>query len=253
MRHPLCAAALVASLAVVSCSSRLPPEYVEAVERGEAALAVGDASAAQRAFASALAAVPRDLRALLGQAHALAEVGDDGGAFAAFEHLAREHPTFFAREARIPYCRILAAGASERLERGEPDRALRRVRRSQELACPILDSRGEIDLRVAVLMAQGDRLSARPEDRPLAIVLYREAATTDPGQVDAFAAAAALMIETGQTDDAIELLSEALRRHRHERQLVSLMVEALGIRYPDAASGNSGSREGLRGQGDPHE
>jgi predicted Zn-dependent protease len=84
-----------------------------------------------------------------------------------------------------------------------------------------------------VLIAEGGRLQVvgRGEE---AEALFHEATGEGPSDADPVVSLAEKLVETGRTDTAITVLSDALLRDPDDERLISLMNRALETRYPDA-------------------
>jgi Flp pilus assembly protein TadD len=94
-----------------------------------------------------------------------------------------------------------------------------------------VEDAGLRDLRFRALIAESGRLQvAGREDE--AAALYREAMGGNPAAGNGVADLAAQLLENGQTNTAISILSDALMRSPDDPRLVSLMDRALEIRYP---------------------
>ena len=199
-------------------------------ERGDIALRVGDVEDAADAYRSALAVNPRDPHALLGLARCRVALGDGEAALDAFERLAAADPTFFQEQAATDYHFALYQAAKQALRQGDSALALRRVRRLRALDP---DHGGLEALETEVLIREGGRLqvAGRPE---AAEALFREAMGQGGAGADRAGTAdlARALLERGETDRAISILSDALLRHPGDPELQALMDRALEIRYP---------------------
>jgi thioredoxin-like negative regulator of GroEL len=214
--------ALLAALACAGSSA-----YDAALGRGEMALAVGDAEHAEGAYREALAARPRDPAALLGLARTYMAREDCEAALEIFAGLELAAPEEFAR-ARADHLSALERAAAARLERGDPAGALRLLRRLAERD-PGRDGL-EARLRAAMLAEAGRLLLAGRADS--AEELYREVLARGSDSVEAILGLAEALIERGQVDDAIRLLSDASVRHPQDARIEALMDRAVEIRYP---------------------
>jgi thioredoxin-like negative regulator of GroEL len=198
------------------------------LERGEAALAAGEAEDAADAFQSALALRPGDRRALFGLARSHLARGDGEAALVVFAELRAGDPSHFAATASGDYERALVQAARSRLWRGDPAGALRLL---EGLGPQAAVSPAVRDLRARARLVEAGRLQVAGRTRE-AVELYRQATGIDAGP-DPTAALAESLIAEGQVDTAISLLSDGLRRSGGDARLAALMQRALDIRYPD--------------------
>jgi tetratricopeptide (TPR) repeat protein len=197
-----------------------------ALAEGEAALAEGNPDAAAVAFRAALAADPREARALHGLARAHLERGDGEAALRALLELEEFHGEEGRRRAGADRCRVLTAAARQRLARGDSGPALEVARQLPVASCEPEES---ARLLGRALLAEARRQRAEHKDAE-AIALFRAAAEADPSEPDAFVEAAELLLRAGRRDEAVELLSTALLEHPRDRDLRDRMVEALAGR-----------------------
>ncbi len=225
---PLRAAALAGLLAAALSGCRGPDPYLVAVGRGDVALQMGDASDAADAYRTALDARPGAREAQHGLGRAYLAQGDGENALVYLFNLSQTDPLYFQRAARADYRWALQVAARNRLERGDSAQALRYLRRLQ---ADDPGNAGLAALLVPTLIAEGARLrvSGREDD---ADDLLREAVGQKPG-VDATLALAQALVDGGQLDTAISLLSDALRIHHGDARLRALLDRALEMRYPD--------------------
>jgi len=212
------------------CACGSSPRADLARERGDVALRVGDIADAADAYREALAADPRDPEALLGMARCHVALGNGEAALGVFERLATVDPAFFETKAATDYHFALYQSAKQALRQGDSALALRRVRRLRGLDP---DHGGLEELETDALILEGGRLqvAGRPE---AAEALYREAmgqGSPEASRAGAAALARALL-DRGQYDRAISVLSDALLRHPDDPDLRALMDGALEIRYP---------------------
>jgi Flp pilus assembly protein TadD len=217
-------------LGLLACANGAPRRAELARERGDVALGLGNSADAADAYREALSIEPRDPEALLGMARSHVAQGDGEAALVVFGRLAAADPAYFEVEAATDFHFALYQAAKQALRRGDSTLALRQVRRLQELDP---DHGGLEGLETDVLIREGGRLqvAGRPE---AAEVLLQEAlgrGTPEADREGAVALAVALL-ERGQTDRAISVLSDALLRHPGDPELRALMDGALEIRYP---------------------
>ncbi len=218
--------ALLCLLAIVACSHQAP---YSPVERGEAALAMGENADAADAYRDALAFRPDDPHALLGMARTELNRGRAERALDLLFQVRQRDPVLFEREAREDQRAALELAARDRFAIRDHSAALRYLRRLQEVdpAHPALR-----DLLPEVLIAEAGRqqLAGRTEE---AERLFREAQGRDPDRVDPTLAYAEALLARGRADTAISLLGDALERHPDDPRLRELLDRALEIRYPD--------------------
>jgi predicted Zn-dependent protease len=199
------------------------------LERAERALAAGEAEDAADAFRNALAFHPESSEALHGLARSYAARGDGESALLVFSELKRVDASYFRDRAAADHQFALYQAARSRLWRGDPAGALEALRQLRALDP---DHPGLRDLMPRVLIAEGGRLQVvgRGEE---AEALFREATGERPSGADRVVVLAEKLVETGLTDTAITVLSDALLRNPNDERLISLMDRALEIRYPD--------------------
>jgi tetratricopeptide (TPR) repeat protein len=200
------------------------------LERAELALAAGEAEDAADAFRSALVLHPGCGQALHGLARSQIARGDGESALAVFSELKRVDADYFRDRAAADHQFALYQAARSRFWREDPAGALRALHRLRALDP---DHPGLRDLMPAVLIAESGRLQmvGRGEE---AEALLLEATRERPSDADTIAALVEKLIETGRTDTAISVLSDALLQNPDDERLVSLMDRALELRYPDA-------------------
>jgi len=217
-----------ALLTAAACGS--PAGYQLARERGDTALQIGDVEDALDAYREALAYEPRNPHALLGLGRCENALGDGEAALDVFGRLAGVDPDFFARDATTDHRFALYQAAEQAWRRGDSTLALRRLRRLRELD----PDHGGLDaLEREVLIAEGGRLQVAGQEEA-AEALFIEALGRDEDWADpeAAAAMAEVLMERGQLDGAISVLSDALLRSPGDARLQGLMDRALEIRYP---------------------
>jgi predicted Zn-dependent protease len=199
------------------------------LERAELALAAGEAEDAADAFRNALAFHPESREALHGLARSYAARGDGESALLVFSELKRVDASYLRDRAAADHQFALYQAARSRLWRGDPAGALEALRQLRALDP---DHPGLRDLMPRVLIAEGGRLQVvgRGEE---AEALFREATGERPSGADRVVVLAEKLVETGLTDTAITVLSDALLRNPNDERLISLMDRALEIRYPD--------------------
>jgi tetratricopeptide (TPR) repeat protein len=199
-------------------------------ERGDVALQLGEIEDATDAYRDALASDPRDPQALLGMARCYIALGNGEAALDEFGRLAATNPRFLEGEAATDYHFALYQAAKQARRRGDSTLALRRVRRLRELDP---DHGGLDELETDVLILEGGRLQVMGRQQE-AEALFLEAMGRGRPQADraGSAALARALLERGQTDRAISVLSDALLRHPGAADLQALMDRALEIRYP---------------------
>ena len=218
-------------LLVVLVSACGTPRRAElARERGDLALQLGEIEDATDAYREALASDPDDPWALLGVARCHVAQGDGEASLDDFGRLATLDPAFFEQEAATDYHFALYQSAKQAQRRGDSALALRRVRRLRELDP---GHGGLEELETDVLILEGGRLQVAGRQGE-AEALFREAMGRGTPQADraGSAALARALLERGQTDRAISVLSDALLRHPSASDLQALMDRALEIRYP---------------------
>lgn len=217
-------------LALLLCACGTPRRAELALERGDVALQLGEFEDAADAYRDALASDPSDPHALLGMARCYVALGDGEAALDEFGRLAAADPGSLEGEAATDYHFALYQAAKQAQRRGDSTLALRRVRRLRELDP---DHGGLDELETDVLILEGGRLqvAGRQEE---AEALFLEAMGRGTPQADrtGSAALARALLERGQTDRAISVLSDALLRHPGDSDLQALMDRALEIRYP---------------------
>jgi tetratricopeptide (TPR) repeat protein len=219
---------LLVFLLALGCASAEPA--APDLERAERALAFGEVEDAADAFRSALAVHPGCREALLGLARSYVARGDGESALAVFSELERVDAAYFRERAAADQQFALYQAARSRLWRGDPAGALQALRRLRALDP---DHSGLRDLMPRVLIAEGGRLQVvgRHEE---AEALLREATGEGPSEADLIVALAERLVETGRTDTAITVLSDALLYDPDDERLLALMDRALEVRYPDA-------------------
>jgi cellulose synthase operon protein C len=212
-------------LVLLVCGAACASAPHHPVDRGELALARGHPAAAEAAFREALAERPDDLRALHGLARA--QLGQDRPepALATLDRLEAIDPGYAHVAAGRDHARALARAAEARLRARppDPDGALARLDRLDALHPGAVDDRG---LRARALSLQAERARARG-DVDAAVGRYRAAVAADPTHLEAALALADLLLEQGRTDEAVSLLTDALRRHPEDLRVQRLMVDAL--------------------------
>lgn len=217
-------------LLLLACATPSSERVDLAVERGDLALRLGDAADAADAYQEALIDDPRNPEALLGMARSRVALGDGEAALETFGRLAAVDPAFFRERAATDYHFALYQAAKQALRRGDSALALRRVRRLRALDA---DHGGLDELETETLILEGGRLvvTGHPEAGE---VLFHEAMGRGTPRADRAAALALAraLLERGQTDRAISVLSDALLRHPDDPELQALMDRALEIRYP---------------------
>jgi tetratricopeptide (TPR) repeat protein len=200
------------------------------LERAELALAAGEPEDAADAFRSALAIHPGCREALHGLARSQIARGDGESALVVFSELKRVDGDYFRDRAAADHQFALYQAARIRFRREDPAGALRALRRLHALDP---DHPGLRDLMPGVLIAESGRLQlvGRGEE---AEALLLEATGERPSDAGTIATLAEELVETGRTDTAISVISNALLQNPDDERLVSLMDRALDIRYPDA-------------------
>jgi thioredoxin-like negative regulator of GroEL len=234
-------ACLLGSVAILGSCTAPPPE-IELRQRAEEAFALGAFDEAEGWFEAALIEAPDDPVAALGLARVELARGDAEAALAIFEGLAAEPSSGHGA-----YCAALVLAGEQRLAADEPARALALARKLAVGRCGSASS----DLLVRALVAEADRNRAQGRS-PQAMSLYVAALEVDPRSLPATAGLAEVLVALGRidgVDGAVALLSDGLLHHPDDRGLQGLMVEALGIRYPERSSGPAASRE--RSQTEP--
>jgi len=213
----------------LACASE-PPGLGEArvlTEQGDVSLALGRAAEAEHAYRAALLQRSDFAQAQRGLAQALAANGEAEAAIAAFEVLALQHPALFADFANR-YCLLLgpAADAARSAERPGDAVALARKRRAAPCQAP------EHDALLAGLLRDEAAAARTRGSEDEANALYRAAIEADRRDPDLHRAAALALFSAGRRDDALSLLTEALRLHPLDRPLHVLTVDVLSGRPP---------------------
>ena len=200
------------------------------LERAERALTIGEAEDAADAFRSALAVHPESSEALHGLARSYTARGDGESGLVVFAELKRVDADYFRDRAGADHRFALYQAARSRFWRGDPAGALQALLQLRALEP---DHPGLRDLMPQVLIAEGGRLLVVGRDEE-AGALLREATGEGPSDAAPVYLLAEKLVETGRTDTAITVLSDALLRDPDDERLISLMNRALDIRYPDA-------------------
>ena len=232
---PLAAVARLAFLALLlalhGCTPpRLPPDPYELhLERGEVALSLGDTEDAADAYRGALLFRPEGPEALHGLARALLARDDGEGALDVFGRLATRHAGYLRVEAAGDYARALDLSARASMGRGDSATALRLLRRRRQL---VPTAAGDETFFTRVLIVEGGRLQVAGREGE-ARALYREAVGAGPEERQGALGLAQRLLDAGDTDLAISVLSNALLRHPQDPELLGLLNRCLQIRYPD--------------------
>ncbi len=232
---------LLGSVAILGCATSPPPE-LELRQRGEEALALGAFDEAEDWFEAALIEAPGDPAASLGLARVALARKDGEAALAIFARVAAEPPLGGQVD-----CEALVLASEQRLAADDPARARALARRLPVAPC---ESPGSYHLvRALEAEAERDRGQGRSAE---AVSLYAAALEVDRRSLPATAGLADVLVGLGRidgADGALAILSEGLLHHPDDHTLQGLMVEALGIRYPERSSGPASSRE--RSQTEP--
>lgn len=235
------AAGVLAGLLLLPCLSCVGPDpYGAEVERGGIALGLGSPEDAADAYRAALTWRRDGPEALHGLARCYVAQGDGEAALELFAQLERSAPDYLREEAATDYHFALYQAAKARLYRGDAAAALRLARRLRALDP---GHGGLEELLVEALLAEGGRLqvAGHPEE---AQALFRESLGGDDVGPDPYRALAERLLETGQLDTAISVLSDALERHPRDPRLEALMDRALDLRYPDGLFRGNGPAQG---------
>jgi tetratricopeptide (TPR) repeat protein len=221
----LLCAALALELAAGCAAGEAPEARAarEALNRGDIALALRRPAEAEAAYAEALALDPESGEALIGLARAQAARGESAAALERYAELAEHHPERFAELRDGEYCRAVLARSWDLLASGAAAGALELADLARAEGCPQPEL---VTLRTDAKVGLADERRVRGEISAAA-ELYREVAESDPARVEAWQAAGELLLASGQREDALELLSEALRHHPRDSGLKELMVDAL--------------------------
>jgi protein O-GlcNAc transferase len=215
--------ALLLALACAERGGRAPEGSDAArsyIDRGDIALTFGRLDEAETAYRAALELSPSDVAARRGLSRTLAARGDFEGAVASYAELS---PEALAEVRVTEHCPLLLRASEAALEVGDSALALERVRAAEAEGC---EAPGLRPMLARASIAEAERV--RPLDRAAAIDLYLGAVRSDPGNADAYRAAALLLLEEGRRRETLVLLSEALEHHPEHESLRGLMFEVLG-------------------------
>ncbi|MBJ19960.1 MAG: hypothetical protein CL933_11135 [Deltaproteobacteria bacterium] len=219
-------AVLLLGLALGLCQGCISGPPHSAKERGERAFLQGNWRSAKKYFAEALRLEATDGRAWLGQARAQLLGRDAEGTLRSLSSLAKVDPDRFHGEARKTYLSGLEGAVRQRLGRRQSEAALQAVRALAELDP---DRNGLSRLLGLSLMAEGDRLRLIG-DRDRALLLFREANQAIPHSLDAWVAAAEILIERGDGKRAMQLLKAARKSHPTAGAIRMLTLQVLQMR-----------------------
>lgn len=208
---------------VQGCASGPPPTPTEL---GELALAEGDWRSAETHFAEALRLDRTEGRAWLGQARAQLLGRDPEGSLRSLSSLAEVDPERFRSEAQEVYTDSLDAALRVRLERKQSEAALAAARALVKLEPK---RNGLPRLLGLALIQEAERLRLLG-DRKQALALYREACDVTPRDLDAWVAAAEILLETKKRKQAMELLEMARKSHPTAGAIRTLTLQALRMR-----------------------
>ena len=195
-------------------------------ELGHRALAEGDWRNAKLHFAEALRLEESNARALLGQARAQLAGRDSEGALRSLSSLAKVDPEYFRIEAQAVYADALDAAVRQRLARGQSQAALVAVRALVKLTPR---RNGLPRLLGLSLIREADRRRLIG-DRKAALALYRETCQVTPLELDAWVAAAEILLESRKRKQAVHLLEMARKSHPTAGAIRTLTLQALRIR-----------------------
>jgi tetratricopeptide (TPR) repeat protein len=199
----------------------------EHVYRGDLALARAQAETAEAEYRAALALGGDHGEARLGLARAQTALGRDLEALASFDALAELDPERVAALHGAEVCPLLLRAAPRQLGAGESGRALELARRARREGCEA-SAVAPVLAHALSAFAEG----VRGSDPERAADLYAAAAAADPADALAFARAGTLLLMLERREEALTLLSEALRLHPRDTALQALMVDALAGRVP---------------------
>lgn len=222
-------AALALSLPLLYCIADPPPPPSRDVARAEVELARGDAVAAVEWFEVARAVDPRDERATRGLAAALLARAGPGDAEAALMTLAELEPAERYAPTDLE-CRASLAAARTQLVPGQAERVLALLDGRASNGCAVS---GDVVLRARAQSHQG-RDALATGDTEAALELFAQARATDPELVESYVGTGRALLAAGR-ESVVPFLAHALERHPRNRGLQQLMVEALGVRYPEPA------------------
>lgn len=227
----MAAAVLVLAWLAAGCAG--PPPHAIETERGDVALRLGELEDAADAYSRALVYRSEDPAALLGLARCRLAQGEPEAALDLLARLHASDAAYFADQAASDYRTALYEAARQSLRRGDPSRALARIRSLQRIDP---GHPGLAALQAEALLAEGARLelAGRREEAEAA---FRKALGSRASGPGAALAQAQALLEAGRIDAAISILSDALLRHPGEPRLEWLMDRALRIRYPNRMGG----------------
>lgn len=218
-----CVAALLLCAGLVACQSGPPPTPLE---RADAAFAAGRLDDALSLYDEAARTQPdRRAEALHGAARVYTVRRRPEQTLALYAEVARADRDYFVARARADYARAL-------LQAGEKRRASRRF----EAAIEALQALQRIDAGypglakalAAALTEHGEALAVEGR-RTEALARFEEAMAVRPQAADAWVGAAEILIATGRSKEALQLLGDARRYNPSDGRVRALTVQAMGV------------------------
>lgn len=197
------------------------------VQRADLALARGQDEGAEREYAAALSLSAGSEAAQLGLARALASQGRSEEALSHYDALGAQHPAVLAGVRAGELCPLLLRVAGDGLRAGSAEKSLALARRARAESC---EAAALAPVLARALTAVAER--QRESDPVGAADLFVAAAAANPANPAAFVRAGVLLLWIDRREEALALLSEALRHHPQDPDLRSLMVDALARRAP---------------------
>jgi tetratricopeptide (TPR) repeat protein len=219
-----------AALAALACQRPDPRQML--LERGQVALAIGDAEDAEDAYRQLLSMRPDDPAALLGMARTHLARQDGEAALEALARLNGAAPGYLDAQAPELAPLALDQAARQSLESGDTARALERLGRLEQLDP---GRPGVAELRLEAEILEAGKLYAAGRI-PEAEALVSSAFRAPLSGADAALSLAHALAQQGRLDMAISILSDARTRHMGDRRLTALMDRLLEIRYPNEST-----------------
>lgn len=209
----------------VSGAAHADAEARTRLDRADLALARGDAAAAERAYLEVLEAWPGDPWALSGLVRVALADGDPEAALAWDERASASAGEVPGRLGAGERCALWLTVADERVQLGSlaARELVDRIERDE--ACP----KGDLPRLWAQLFLLDARAATAKGDLEAALAACHRAIEADPARVEADLAAARWLLAAGRRKEALAWLNGALERHPDDRELIRLMLEALGV------------------------
>lgn len=221
--------ALLLLACALGCASTPPPPWHAPLHDGEAELATGHAERALALFESAHALAPEQPAVLRGLALASLALERPGESLAWFDELERVDDGAIDAELRRARCRAFGSAVAIRVDASDWAGAIALT--ASRAAADACRSDAAAAQALAASAVRAHRGAARAEldagRRDEAVRHLEWVLEARPGDPDATLLRLPILLESGERDPALRLLSRALDNHPKDERLIEAMVRLL--------------------------